>query len=609
MNRYDCVYSGSDELLNRPMNIVSIFEYDGGKVDLYAFSCKMEKLSDGFIIVDCSDNDVIVNHPKLLLYIKSEFPVDRYLLLQKLSNIITTEWVYWMKVGEEFDSRFCNLKQYVGAKNINRVAFQYGVVNNENQYYVLKGSDNGFFSEERMWRMDTIHRTGNFPIVKSDILFYKKMKDECQFGEIYNVFTKSYDKQSIYWEQGAFQNYEQIEKNHIERLILHKLDVIGNYFLLKKKMDEHIGLYSGEGGIILCLAQYYLRTKKSCYLEKMNVCLKDLEEKIENSQKIVSSFCDGIAGICWLLCYLKDNGLVDIDKDYFDDFDEILKSHIKLLERERHFDQMHGMISIGRYFLKRDKEAELKEILTIIAKAAIWEENEVKWVDKNPLRPLNYDFGLAHGMAGILYFILKCYQKRIYPELCLKMGNGIVNFYQHNEQNCDEKGFYFPYKIAVDSYFLKNRSAEQCRYAWCYGDVSIFYILYLYAISTENKELEKVILNKLCHTTMQKDCGRVVVKDAQFCHGASGLVQLYHRLYLHTQKEIFKDATLYWLRVLLTMGNANSDTGYIFLVHNGYEKKWIQNNTLLEGISGVGLTLSSIIRPDYIMWDEAMMLC
>lgn len=79
-------------------------------------------------------------------------------------------------------------------------------------------------------------------------------------------------------------------------------------------------------------------------------------------------------------------------------------------------------------------------VIDYLAKYGEYSDGEIKWLIKNPFKPPKYDFGLAHGMAGYPYFFGKCYQNDIEPELCKRLGDGIVAFYNNNTQEYEEVG-------------------------------------------------------------------------------------------------------------------------------------------------------------------------
>lgn len=612
---YEFRESSSEETFARQYDFVLLCNYDGNR-KIHAFLKDVMSLFDFIIVIDYSDENFLLEpilKEKPFLHIKFKSILDNRELL-RLGTILDVEWICLMNANEKFDYRFNKISNYKGRKDIEAVSFSYVQTFDGKYYYVFPESREGVFEEVRMWRKDVIHNEkGECVITKGPILFYSEIVDRNLISEKVNLFASSYDKQGLYFKNYCFRNYEELLDEELERVVGNKLSVIGEYFLSKQSKIEDVGLYSGDSGVALFLAHYYLWSNDSRYLNKLNEYLDYLGNLIEKGAyaKASGSFCSGIAGYCWLLCYLKELDLIDFSEDYFDGLDDILQLHIKHLKDTCYLDQMHGLISIGRYFLKRNKVAELEKILKFINECAEYDDGEIKWRSVGKADgDIRYNFSLAHGMAGILYFITKCYQQNILPELCLILGKGIINFYIHNEQNFDEVGSFYPNKISVNDYKSSNTTDRCSRLAWCYGDMGILNVIYLYAKSVSDKELEKDVLNKFLKETDRKDCWITSNYDAQFCHGSAGLVQIYSRLYFVSGNKVFRDAALYWLKVTIEMGkDPNIVTGYRFFVEiaDGIQK-WDTDDRLLCGVSGVAMAFLSVLQPNISNWDEAMMI-
>lgn len=605
---YEFRESSSEETFARQYDFVLLCNYDGNR-KIHTFLKDVMSLFDFIIVIDYSDENFLLEpilKEKPFLHIKFKSILDNRELL-RLGTILDVEWICLMNANEKFDYRFNKISNYKGRKDIEAVLFSYVQTFDGKYYYVFPESREGVFEEIRMWRKDIIDYNKKGKIVeKGPILLYSKINNESFISEKANLFVKSYDKQGLYFKNYCFRNYEEISNIELERIIRNRLSVIGEYFLSKQVENLDIGLYTGNSGVILFLAQYYLWNNDIRYLKRMNEyldCLQNLLE--ERVYEMSGSFCSGVAGYCWLLCYLQEFELINFAEDYFDDLDKILESQIEKLERVGYIDQMYGLISIGRYFLKRNKKDKVERILKYMNECAEFSNNEVKWSYASSYK-VTYNFGLAHGMAGILYFILKCYQKKVCPELCLEMGNGIVRFYEHNEQNYEIIGFYYPYKIYKEFYGIM-RNEERSRYAWCFGDICILYSLFLYAVNISDLNLQRITLDKLRKTALKRDCREVKVQDAQFCHGASGVMHLYNRLYFFTKDKVFQDAAMYWSKVVFEEGEyIDKEVKYLF--YDSLRQEYINNDTLINGLCGVGLTLLSILDYSHINWDEAMML-
>ena len=360
--------------------------------------------------------------------------------------------------------------------------------------------------------------------------------------------------------------------------------------------------------MVLFLAQLYLHTGRKVYFHKMNDYLDRILEHIAGQQDISPTFCDGLAGFGWLVSYLAEKDLIEADQSYFDLFDNALRFHMKNLAEYNMCDPMHGMLGIARYFLRRNSESDIRYALEQVAsRIGQGPDGELLWPVRNRHKAANYDFGLAHGTAGVLYFLDQCFSRNIEPELSRRLGDGLVRFYFLNEQPAAREGSYYPYSIYCNAYRSRERSPVTSRLAWCYGDLSALSVIYRHMLLTRNVEWQQSVIDKLVFTAHRRNLEQVNIRDAQFCHGAAGLAHMYSRLYHLTGRTEFRDAAVHWIKVTLQMQTPGSATGYLF-VRSPEDPVQIPSDSLLEGSIGVGLALLSALGNKNMDWDEAMML-
>lgn len=615
----ECIYCAPESFFNKHYESILLCEKNALD-DIDEFLKTELSYFNGFIIIDNETEDFYEcresYREKFLMYLRTPFQEKNRSLLLRAASILDLDWIFFIHSNERLDHRFCDFSSFINDEHIRAVSCNIVIVDNGKRYYILPETNEGILNEVRLLKLNKcstdeiqdknseLYQTA----FKSDILIHSFNFCHYTTEKEINLFTRSYNIQGLFFKDQGFMNYEEIGDGTLPNLVREEVVRLGKYYLKKEDRFDHIGLYSGDAGVILVLAQYYLYTGDERYLDKMYVCLDDLQHLIGSGNKIMTSFCDGLAGFGWLICYLQQKGLINIDEEYFEEMDKTLNYNIETLHMNHYIDQMHGLISIGRYFLKRKQPIGIEYILNVLAETAEYDNNEIKWMTTSmPTKPPKYDFGLAHGMAGILYFLGKCHSQGIKVDLCQKLGDGIMAFYQHNEQDYDLTGTFFPFSIEQTEY-ARNTYNHSCRLAWCYGDIGVLYSIYLYALSTDNKSLQISILPKLILITQNKDCKNAWVHDGQFCHGAAGLVHMYNHLYILTHIPAFKRASQYWLKVLLTMGHdATTKTGYTFLLNNK-ERIWGNSDNLLEGLSGVALVLLSVLDYANIDWDESMML-
>lgn len=540
-------------------------------------------------------------------------PDDNKAALLEYARKVGAEWVCFMTSEEGIDYRFDRIREATDTSAARPLAFYHVICRDREHYFDVEGSWNGFVCRPRMYRLakcrdeDILDPESelNRSAMKTTVLLHTCISEKQMPEYGIDLFTGVYDMQGVYRVQDRFENNEMIPDEELLGMIERKLSIIGEYFLNKKERINYIGLYTGDSGVALLLSHFYLRTGDQRYLDKMNEYLDHIGALIEKGEDIITSFCNGLAGYGWLLCYLRDKGLVEVGEKIFTTLDEVLEENIDEMLRIGYFDQLHGLISLGRYFLKRNDKRLIERILYLVRDHLDVSGGETKWDHTLPGQKPSYHFGIAHGMAGVLYFIGKCYCLDIQPELCRELGNGIVAFFDNNEQDIDKIGDYYPFSVPSEEY-AERRKNYSCRHAWCNGDIGVLYAMFLYGKWTKQTQIEQRAIEKLMVTCRKRDCLAAGIHDAGACHGSVSIAHFYNRLYCHTGESLFRETAVYWLKATLILGrNADAPTGYIFYYG---EKGWLVTDDLLNGVCGVGLGLLSAVDANSMDWDETMML-
>lgn len=615
-----CLYCDTAAAWEKRYAVIILCERMPGD-DLPDFLESTGSFCDKFIVAgDAStggtDHVKLQEHPKLLAYLEVVHPEDRRNVLWQAAALLNTEWVCFMTTNERF------VPMYPGSaaaiflsddSDIQAIAFDHVVTLDGAAYCVSPGTEGGISRECRMFRpsaepLDDVIRDAEGSARFGGMLL-KRYPDssECQRYAL-DLFTRMLPLSGVYFKGGEFRNYEEIGMEELWGMAHDRLKRLGQFYLDRQTYIGNIGLYTGDSGVLLLLTQYYLWSRDERYLGKLHEYLAQIERMISEG-KVAFTFCSGLAGYGWLLSYLREKGLLEVDEDYFGQLDALLERWIETMRAVREFDQMHGMVGLGFYFLKRKKTGPVQQILDILAHEAEYDDNgEIRWVAQSQYKPKRYDFGLAHGMAGILHFLCKSHALGIEPELCRKLGDGIALFYRHNEMDAAAVGSYYPYSILFEDYKQDSCTPVKCRLAWCYGDLAVLSVMYRYAGLVGDGDLERITVDKLALTAARRELKDVIVKDAQFCHGAAGLAHMYTRMYRWTGRDEFKSAAVYWMKVMLTIGTTGSGSGYVFTENNIENGSMAPCDSLLEGAVGVGMVLLSVLDDKYMDWDEALML-
>lgn len=374
-------------------------------------------------------------------------------------------------------------------------------------------------------------------------------------------------------------------------------------FLKNQDNYDSWGVLNGLSGVILFFAKVYEFYKKDEILNdlynKIGVLLSHIDKKEG------PTLCSGLSGICWLLRYLDSKKLVDCD-----DIDDILNNidvyiyHLYVNYFINDLDYLHGGLGIAYYFLlsdnKASKDASKMFLNKLIETKVELDDGSCLW--KTQLEDVRkskcvtvVNFSLSHGMAAIIVFLAKYYETTKDKE-AEKLIRQTVKYYVNNVNPPD---YYSVFSNWIDLEEPDERN--ESRLAWCYGDLGIAMAL-SYAGSVLNDStiisFSAFVAKKTTHRFSNSQ-----ITDATICHGSSGVSLIYYYLYQMLGDDLYKDSALFWLND--TLGRIDS----IDFDKTPLNTSQLNNeNTLLTGLSGVGIALLSLITEYKESWSEILLL-
>ncbi|MBL7726055.1 MAG: hypothetical protein JNM68_00135, partial [Dinghuibacter sp.] len=275
----------------------------------------------------------------------------------------------------------------------------------------------------------------------------------------------------------------------------------------------------------------------------------------------------------------------------------------------RNWDPLLGMVPIGNYFLERFKKnghvGPLEQIVQAVNNLATEYKGFKVWITPGhryqPKDCLN--FGLAHGMPGLIAFLSKVYTAGISRETIAGKVNSCID-YLLSEQNPEDAPSQFPSYLFTDG---NDDDTRMSRLGWCYGDLGMAFALIHWGKASGRAELLERGTNIALHTLHRNTPETAACTDAPLCHGSAGLVHQYNRLYLFSGKEEFKQAAHLWAEQTLTHFYAPGKGvgGYPFMTFDEEKNAAFpaSNPSLLEGAAGVALALASALHSESPDWD------
>jgi lantibiotic modifying enzyme len=410
----------------------------------------------------------------------------------------------------------------------------------------------------------------------------------------------------------------QSERNIIYR---NQEDVLTNQIEnIEKKIQEeriHItnpNLLDGKAGIVLLFAYLSKLFPGKNYSDITTDILDDLVDSLSNDE-LGYDMSTGVAGIAFAFQHLRNIGVLDKSDDLnLSELDEFISFGIDNDFKNGNWDPLHGMVGLGIYFLERNKETGEKKILEKLVDCLAQmrtDVNEYKvWITPGygKYSNDNYNFGMAHGMPGILSFLAQVHARGIKQQETEEMISSCLPFLLQYEYS-EEEQYSFPTSIDVRP--VGEEKMAGSRLAWCYGDLCMANMLI--HCGTALKRIDPIAIGwkskgiAIALKTTHRSFESASCMDAPFCHGTAGLVHQYHRLYKLTGNEVFKYATENWFN--LTLENyykSGEGVGGYFsrcLNEETNEFEYIPKYGLLEGSAGIALVWLSYlydITPD---WD------
>ena len=400
-------------------------------------------------------------------------------------------------------------------------------------------------------------------------------------------------------------------KNNIREQLINMARITGE----KYHELEHIGVLGGQAGVALFqfhCAKYF---DDDTYSEKGVEIIGSCIEKI-NEGYAYPTYCNGIAGFGWTLQHLIDHEFIDLNLDeLLAPFDQYLLNQMLFEFNDKYYDLLHGALGYGMYFLKRlnsTKTAKenkrtyhgyLVQLLDHLEKMAIADGQGLKWESVLNVQEGNkgFNLSLSHGMSSIVYILSKMYHSLVEKQRIGRLVKGAVQYIKQHQRTNVEGLSLFPSWIEPQLSITYNS-----RLAWCYGDIGVGKAMEWAAEVLDDNALKQEAKNILVATSERKAPQSTMVKDAGYCHGSFGNAHIFHQLGTAYNEQQFLETASFWLKDGLTRNTGDNNQPY--RQWNAKDQQWRFELTLLEGVSGIGLSMIDFLSEKENTWDECLLL-
>lgn len=385
------------------------------------------------------------------------------------------------------------------------------------------------------------------------------------------------------------------------------IDLIANK-ILNHQPSENSSLMSGNSGIALFLFRYSRIRNNTDALNKANELITKSFTDINNGN-YYPFFGGGITGTLWVVEYLCENDFIEFDlEEIYEQTDDFLFNSMIDAVKNSNYDYLHGALGITNYFINRKSVKTIEytnQFVNFLSENIIYiNENQGYFKSDIYIREKPFDgvnFSLSHGLASIIFFLQKAIKiPQIKADKSLNMLNCLINYYKSNELDYNHYGNFFP------DWLCEDNNSYKSRLAWCYGDLGVGLSLLYASISTNDNDLKEYAINILTKTIDRKDRIKEYVSDAGFCHGASGIYSIYYEIFKLTGINDFKVMGDFWKNQ--TVSIIHNENPKLESKQKIIEYLKSENNLgLLEGLSGVGMSLLDTIDAKNVNWKKCMM--
>lgn len=357
--------------------------------------------------------------------------------------------------------------------------------------------------------------------------------------------------------------------------------------------------------------------------ERSIALLNSAIERTSTTQTVSVALYGGIAGVGWVIEHISslllttpsDSALSD-DLDILSDVDQYLFDQLFVQGPSFHnYDLISGLVGIGIYWLERLPRhcavEGLHQIVALLDQTAEQTDYGTTWFTPPPLIPRiqyavarggYYNFGVAHGIPGILGFLVRVSKINCDTHLAKRakelLASG-VRWISSQRGKCGAESLYSPWKTP-DSY------SGSTGLAWCYGDLGIAAILHQASCVMQDSQCSADALNLVARCIGRSDSS--VVYDAGVCHGAFGIAHIFNRIFHKTGNDSFKSSALLWFRRGMLLRHNEAAFENFFSWIPAPSQVISDDMSHLAGAVGIALCLLSFSTAIEPTWDRRLLL-
>ena len=396
------------------------------------------------------------------------------------------------------------------------------------------------------------------------------------------------------------------EYSNCSFMIDNKLKEIADYISnLETQSVSDYGIMGGLSGHILFLFYYSKYSKKIEYNLMGKRLIEKVRDYLDKSESVSFNYADGVTGFLVTIIHLIAEGY--LESDFFEidtEIDEAIYNICLIAIQNKEDDFFYGSAGLYFYLLQRYKLTRsnliakyLNELIVVFYKRE--EENQFK--------PSGcfFEISMPHGYSSWMILIVMTAELGLESIKCGELMDMIYFYYSPFILSDFDGDSFFPEVIPITGV----DSVIHSRLGWCYGDLPCSLALLAYAEYTDNTNLKEKILAILVETSNRKNLDINSVFDACVCHGTSGLGAMFDVLASLYPCEQFNKASEFWIKETFKMGHfTDGIVGYKKMNMPDGKVTFSNEDGLLEGVVGIGLSMLTYISVEFAQWTKLLLI-
>lgn len=421
--------------------------------------------------------------------------------------------------------------------------------------------------------------------------------------------------------------YDILEKTSLSKEIAEKFaEENDKFFEDINDTIEDVSAYEAIDIISFLISANKYFISKQQWENLIYICLTKIRNGIYNREFSTISSFSGITYINFIIKELRGN-IPELQR-FFNTLEllqsETLSYYLNLSEdsvfyEQNGFELIQGMSGVLKYYL--DSDNDNNEIIGKIILLFI-QHLKPKMIMGHPTPVCHYypsvyekkymteeapngcvNYSVSHGMGGPLTTLSLAYKKSSHADGVIKIIDSIIDEYMKSYYYVGDI-IYWPGKIIFEQYIGQEKcSYGKSRMSWCYGSIGILNSLYAAAKEKSDIRLKKFCVNELKKIALM-DTRDYLLASPIVCHGLSGALLIFKRMYQQTKDEVFYHKVIELLEELV----------YNFAYRDIENKNLTGINEVkeydyLEGYTGVLQTIYAVINDTVNVNEKRLLIC